>query len=63
MLDQEISRLTGEIKATKDQASAMDDDQISPMKAHRKFLNEVSNAFEQLYERKATKVVQPQIQY
>jgi len=56
-LDQEINRLTNDIKAAKDQAIAVENQQISPLKMHRKFLNEVSHAFEQLYERKSTRIV------
>jgi glycosyltransferase involved in cell wall biosynthesis len=57
VLDQEINRLTNDIKAAKDQAIAVENQQISPLKMHRKFLNEVSHAFEQLYERKSTRIV------
>jgi hypothetical protein len=39
-----------------EQTQMMDTQQISPLKAHRKFLNEVSTAFEKLYDRKSTKI-------
>ena len=47
--DSEVIRIKNEIRSIEDQCSAIERQHISPMKLYRKFVNEISTAFEDTY--------------
>jgi hypothetical protein len=54
-MDQEMAQLKDQILLTQDAILTMDIQQISPLKRHKKFIDEVARAFEQAYDRKGGK--------
>lgn len=52
--EDEIENLNQQIINTQDATAALERQQISPLKLHRKFLNEVSDAFTKIYNKPST---------